>query len=165
MTTVLQILKAKGREVVTTRPGCTVLELIQQMNRHHIGAVVVLNKVKEVMGIATERDVMRRCLKSLHPDLDMRVSEIMTTKLIVGHEQDSVQYVMGVMTRNRIRHLPIVAGKRLVGLISIGDVVKTQLVHVETENRFLVDYIGTSGYERFVANGDENPPKQISNGA
>lgn len=145
---VQQILKEKGREVVTTRPGCTVLELIQQMNRHHIGAVVVLNKLKDVIGIATERDVMRRCLKTLHPDLDMRVSEIMTTQLIVGHENDSVQHVMGVMTKNRIRHLPIVSGKHLVGLISIGDVVKSQLQEVETDNRHLVDYITSSGYEQ-----------------
>jgi len=138
---VSQILKEKGEKVITTKPQTTVYEVIQLMNKHHIGAVMVVDESDKILGIVTERDVMRRCLTTPDPDLKMPVEKLMTKHLIVGVEEDNIQYVMGVMTKNKIRHLPIVKDGHLAGIISIGDAVKTQLEEAEHENRLLVDYI------------------------
>ena len=134
------ILGSKGREVVTVSPEETVLDAVCTLVGHRIGAVVVVQE-EEILGILSERDVLRLTARSPDQLRTTPVRELMTTELVVGVEDDSLDYVMGIMTRNRVRHLPVVEERRLVGIVSIGDVVNAMRREVEGENRHLKDYI------------------------
>lgn len=138
---VWEILRSKGSTVHTVGPDTTVFEAVQSLNHHQVGALIVMGASREVLGIFTERDVLRRCLKDGRPDLSTRVGDVMTSRLIVGVVDDEVSYAMGIMTQNRIRHLPVMDGGELAGLISIGDLVKSQLQETDFENRMLREYI------------------------
>ena len=134
------ILDRKGRGVVTVGPEHTVHDAMRVLVEHNIGSVVV-TKDGAVVGILTERDVLR--LGAAGPDTlaGHRVGEVMTTDIVVAVDEDSVEYAAGVMTENRIRHLPILEGDQLAGVISIGDVVRAMKSETEVENRYLRDYI------------------------
>lgn len=138
---VKDILQHKGTEVHTISPDATIQHVMETLLERRIGSLVVCNDTGDVLGIITERDVLRECTQHGEHVQSTRVRGIMTTKLIVGALDDDVQYVMGIMTHNRVRHLPIIVGTRLIGLISIGDVVKAQLEETEFENRYLREYI------------------------
>jgi CBS domain-containing protein len=135
------ILRGKGAEVVTIHPEATVHQAMQVLVHHRIGSLVVIGERGKIAGIITERDILRECAAYSERVKETTVREVMTTNLIIGVPDDEVGYVMGIMTHNRIRHLPIIAGERLEGMISIGDVVKAQLEETEFENRYLKDYI------------------------
>ena len=111
------------------------------MVTHHIGSLIVLDDQGQVIGIITERDILRECTARSEQVKTILVQQVMTKDLIISVPADEVGCVMGVMTQNRIRHLPILDGGRLKGLISIGDVVKAQLEATEFENRYLREYI------------------------
>jgi CBS domain-containing protein len=134
------VLLGKGHEVVTVRSGISVLEAMRVLVEHNIGSVVIVDS-GDIMGILTERDVLR--LGAEDPSLlsSTRVSDVMTVELMVGVADDSVEYAAGVMTNNRIRHFPIVAEDGLVGIVSIGDVVNAMKQQADVENRYLRDYI------------------------
>lgn len=142
---VKEILRSKGSDVMTIEPEAPVREVVDLLTKHGIGALVVVDDSKNICGIVTERDVLRRCLKAEAPDLSTPVRSIMTSDVIVGLPDDDVDYVMNVITENKIRHLPIVAGKRLAGIVSIGDIVKSMHKEMEFENRHLKDYIKSGG--------------------
>ena len=143
---VKEILQSKAsKEIVTIGAEATVREAVELFTRHGIGALPVVDESKQIFGIVTERDILRRCLKDENPDFLAPVRAIMTADVIVGVPEDDADYVMGMFTNNRIRHLPIVSGKTMVGIVSIGDVVKSQLKQFEFENRHLKDYIKGSG--------------------
>lgn len=135
------LLRGKGTAVVTIRPEATIHEAVTMLVNHRIGSLVVLDEQRRVMGIITERDILRECAARSDQIKQTRVQDVMTTNLIIGVPDDEISYVMGIMTHNRIRHLPIMDGERLAGIISIGDVVKAQLEETEFENRYLKDYI------------------------
>lgn len=135
------LLRGKGTAVVTIRPEATIHDAMTMLVNRRIGSLVVLDAQGRVMGIITERDILRECAARSDQVKHTRVQEVMTTNLIIGVPDDEVGYVMGIMTHNRIRHLPIMVGERLEGIISIGDVVKAQLEETEFENRYLKDYI------------------------
>lgn len=134
------ILSRKGQHVITTTPDRTVLDAMRILVQHNIGAVLVVED-GEVRGILTERDVLR--LGAADPVIlsTMRVRDAMTTELVVAVPDDAVEYAAGVMTANRIRHLPILTAEDLVGMVSIGDVVNAMKREMEVENRYLRDYI------------------------
>lgn len=135
------ILRVKGKDVVTISSDHTVMGAIRVLVEHDIGAVVV-EEDDEIRGIFTERDVLRLAAAGAAVLRDTRVNEVMATEVVVGVEEDKVDYAMEIMTRNRIRHLPIVDEKgALIGLVSIGDVVNALRREVEAENRYLRDYI------------------------
>jgi CBS domain-containing protein len=138
---VKDILQHKGAEVYTINPDATMQQVMEALIKHRIGSLVICKDNGDVLGIITERDVLRECTQHGEQVKSTRVREVMTTKLIVGTPDDDVQYVMGIMTHNRVRHLPIIVGHRLLGLISIGDVVKAQLEATEFENRYLREYL------------------------
>jgi CBS domain-containing protein len=138
---VKDILQHKGTDVHTISPEATIQQAMETLIEHRIGSLVVCKDNGDVLGIITERDVLRECTRHGEQVKSTRVRDVMTTQLIVGTPDDDVRYVMGVMTHNRIRHLPIIVGHRLLGLISIGDVVKAQLEETEFENRYLREYI------------------------
>lgn len=142
---VQDILSRKKSNVVRTiAPNRTVEEAVAQLVEHNIGSLIVVDEGSPV-GIVTERDILKCCSKSMLASADTRVADIMTRDLIVGDAGDSVDYVMGIMTQNRIRHLPIVDQSRsILGMVSIGDVVESQLHETKYENRHLRQYISGS---------------------
>lgn len=135
-----EVLDEKGASVVTVEPDRTVLDAMRVLVEHNIGSVIV-TKGETILGILTERDVLR--LGADDPDSlsTTLVGDAMTKDLVVGVKEDLVEYAAGVMTANRIRHLPIVDGDHLIGVVSIGDVVNALKQEKEVENRYLRDYI------------------------
>ncbi len=138
---VKDILRAKETNVISIQPDVTVHTAMQTMITHHIGSLIVLDDQGQVIGIITERDILRECTARSEQVKTTLVQQVMTKDLIISIPDDEVGYIMGVMTQNRIRHLPILDEGRLEGLISIGDVVKAQLEATEFENRYLREYI------------------------
>ena len=122
---VRRILTTKGGGVVTVRPDQTVREAIALLAKHNIGALVAVDEENRPVGILSERDITRRLAKD--EDLfTLPLSDLMTKNVITGMPQDDLKSVANTMTDKRIRHLPIVDQGKLCGIISIGDVVKTQ---------------------------------------
>ena len=134
------ILRTKGTDVVTVEPDQPVLAAVRVLAKHRIGAVVVRSG-QEILGILSERDVLNLAAHDPATLEQTIVSDAMTKDLVVGVPDDDLDYVMSVMTENRIRHLPIVVDGRLEGIVSIGDVVNACRRSVESENRYLKDYI------------------------
>lgn len=143
--TLQDILKAKGDVVFTVAPEATLKEVAETLVEHNVGSLVVCRDnetgAEQLAGIITERDLLHHCAGGRCALGQARVAEVMTTELITGGPGDPVEEVMGLMTKKRIRHLPIVSEGRLVGIVSIGDVVKAQHDRLAMENRFMKDYI------------------------
>ncbi|MFQ5679732.1 MAG: CBS domain-containing protein [Gemmatimonadota bacterium] len=139
------ILSAKGHGVVTASPRETVLSAMRTLVEHNIGAVVIMEE-GAIVGILSERDVLRLGARSPEALAETSVGEAMTRELVVGVPDDDVHYAMGVMTQNRVRHLPIVHDDRLEGIVSIGDLVNACRKAMEVENRYLRDYIQGAAY-------------------
>lgn len=138
---VKDILKGKGAAVATIPADATLHDALTLLVKLRIGSLVVTAGHDPVVGIITERDLLQECAAHTNGMKEMTVREIMSTNPIIGVPEDEVAYVMGIMTHNRIRHLPILDGERLAGMVSIGDVVKAQLEAAEFENRYLKDYL------------------------
>lgn len=138
------ILRRKGDAVATVRPGSTVRELLATLAEHNIGAVVVSPDGIAIVGIASERDVVRHMHRRGAALLDAPVSEIMTAEVRTCGPDDAVDGLRHVMTERRIRHVPVVVNGRLVGIVSIGDIVKSAIDELETEREYLVGYLQRS---------------------
>jgi CBS domain-containing protein len=135
------ILRTKGHDVVTVGPDQPVLAAVRILAEHRIGALVVRSR-DQVEGIISERDILNLAASDPARLTSERVADVMTTEVIVGVPEDDLDYVMNIMTQNRIRHLPIVdEDGGLVGMVSIGDVVNAVRRSVEAENRHLKEYI------------------------
>jgi len=135
---VQQILRSKSSdEVVTIRPGTSLGAAVNLLAEHRIGAVVVSPDGKRVAGILSERDVMRVMGQRGASCLDETVEEVMTSKIVTCGCNDSSDAVLALMTDGRFRHLPVLENGEMVGLISIGDVVKAQLSELSMEKAAL----------------------------
>ncbi|REF01092.1 CBS domain-containing protein [Thermomonospora umbrina] len=135
------ILHGKGNSVATVRPDSTVRELLGTLAELNIGAVVVSPDEAAIAGIVSERDVVRRLHERGAALLDAPVSEIMTAEVRTCGPEADVAELRKTMTEHRIRHVPVVGGGRMVGLVSIGDVVKSAIDELETEREHLVGYL------------------------
>jgi CBS domain-containing protein len=134
------VLRGKGNQVVTISPEATVTELLALLAEHNIGAVVVSPDGSSVGGIVSERDVVR--LMNRTPDAgDVQVSAIMTAEVRTCGPDDHIDNLMRLMTDRRIRHVPVVVDGALIGIVSIGDVVKTRIGELEFEREQLSNYI------------------------
>jgi len=142
--TVARILGDKGREVITTQPHRTLLEVIELLASKGIGAVVVSDTARSVLGIISERDVVRAIGAHGSAALSQPVSRHMTSKVTTITQDTLIHSVMEMMTHGRFRHLPVVERGSLVGLVSIGDVVKHHINEIENEKQALTDYIATA---------------------
>ena len=142
--TVARILADKGRDVLTTQPHRTVKEVAAQLASRGVGAVVVSDASHTVLGIVSERDIVRAIGAGSSSVLEEPVSRYMTAKVTTVDEGASIDRVMELMTAGRFRHLPVVEGGRLIGIVSIGDVVKRHVNTIESEQRALRDYIATA---------------------
>jgi len=139
--TVANILNEKGTKVATVRPHETIGTLVHKLKLENIGAVVVSQDGKRVDGIISERDVVRGLAAHGAELLAMRIDKLMIRDVLTCAPADSVKDVMQTMTSRRVRHLPVVEKGKMVGVVSIGDVVKNRLEDVEMEARVLRDYI------------------------
>jgi len=140
MHTVRDILNRKGAAVRTVAPTDTVLHALAVMAEHDIGGVLVVDGEK-LVGILTERDYARRVVLLGRASRDLKVAELMTTRVHCISPERTVNECMALMTENRIRHLPVLDHKQLIGVISIGDVVKATIAEQEFEIAQLQSYI------------------------
>ncbi|WP_040808337.1 CBS domain-containing protein [Nocardia concava] len=136
-----EILRRKGSGVVTIAPDATVRELLRVLSAHNVGAVVVSADDVSIAGIVSERDIVRRLHTHGADLLDAPVSSIMTAAVHTCAPDDDVETLNATMTEHRIRHLPVLQDGRMIGVVSIGDVVKSQISELETEREALVRYL------------------------
>ena len=142
--TVEHILRTKGRDVVMIEPTRTLAEAAHLLAERKIGAVIVGDVFRPVMGILSERDIVRAVAARGGAALQEPVSQLMTHKVITCTEKAAITEIMEIMTEGKFRHLPVVEGGRLVGIVSIGDVVKHRVAEIEAETRAMRDYIATA---------------------
>jgi CBS-domain-containing membrane protein len=138
---VKDILKSKGRDTITTSPDTKIRQAMELLIDNQISCLPVVGENGALQGIISDKDIFRMAFQDPEGLTEATVGELMTTNVIIGLPEDEVGYIAGVMTNNRIRHIPIVEQRRLVGLISVGDVVKTQMENIKVENRYLWQYI------------------------
>ena len=139
--TVRQILDEKGREVVTVSPTMSTEEAARHLAEHKIGAVIVTGVSGKIAGILSERDIVRAMASKGAAALAAPISAIMTAKVVTCTEEHTVNQVMELMTKGRFRHLPVEDHGKLVGIISIGDVVRRRIQDVEREAEEIKAYI------------------------
>lgn len=142
---VAQVISGKGAEVFSITPEATVGELVQALNEYRVGALLVIDNASTLAGIVSERDVVRALARDSGA-VDHHVRTIMTADVVSVPPTFEVADLMGLMTERRIRHVPVIDDHNaLVGLVSIGDVVKVRMDELETERAALVDYITHGG--------------------
>jgi CBS domain-containing protein len=142
--TVRAILSRKGRDVSTIAPTASLSEAVKLLAQHRIGAVVVTGPDNRVAGILSERDIVRALSERGPAALDENVAAVMTRKVSTCQESETVAVLMEKMTAGKFRHLPVVEQGHLVGIVSIGDVVKLRVEEIEGETNALREYIATA---------------------
>ena len=138
------IIKNKGNDVHTIHAEAIVSDALRMLNEKRIGALIVVDNLQKILGIVTERDIMRQCYECHANIKGVVIQEVMTPreKLVVCNLADDIDQIMDTMTQKRIRHLPVVDEKGiLLGIISVGDVIKILLTHKDYEIKYLKDYI------------------------
>lgn len=138
---VKDILAVKGSRVVTIAESTSIFQAMLVFSANRIGSLLVIDKNENILGIICARDVLMATIHHYEDIKAMTVDKIMTTNLIVGRKDDDLDYVRALMTKNRIRHLPIIENKKLTGLISMGDVVNAQVKAKDVELRYYEDYV------------------------
>ncbi len=136
------VLQSKGNAVETVRPSATVTELLAKLAQFNIGALVVLDDGQTVVGIVSERDVVRHLATGGAAILEQPVSSIMTPTVTCAPPSATTADLMGLMTTSRVRHVPVLdSDEHIIGIVSIGDVVKSRLGELEEERNALVEYV------------------------
>lgn len=138
------ILASKGRDVVTITPSTTMAETARVLAQHRIGCVVVTSGEGDIVGMLSERDIVRALAKDGADILGREAGAYMTRTVETGTPVETITHVMERMTRGKFRHIPICEGHALVGIVSIGDVVKHRLADIEAEASAMRDYIATA---------------------
>jgi len=137
---IADVLKNKGAAVSTITPDMIVRELLASLVARNVGAMVVVSSAG-LVGIVSERDVVRKLHEYGADLLDRPISDIMTTRVITCAPSDSVDSLSGLMTTNRVRHVPVIEDGQLVGIVSIGDMVKTRMEELQSQQEQLEAYI------------------------
>lgn len=140
---VSDVLSGKQHTVVTVTPETPVEELLARLAEYNIGAILVSSDGETVTGIVSERDVVRALARRGGNPLREPVSELMTVDITTASPKDSIEHLMGLMTEHRIRHIPVLVEGKLVGIVSIGDVVKSRMQELESERQHLISYISS----------------------
>jgi CBS domain-containing protein len=144
MMKVEKILESKGGAVFSVHVDAIVNDALQSMDEKNIGALMVFDSKENIQGIVSERDIMRHCHRSQANVKGLPIKDVMTprAKLLVARAEDDVNDLMGAMTQNRIRHIPVVNDQdKVVGMVSIGDIIKAMLKDKDFQIRHLKDYI------------------------
>jgi CBS domain-containing protein len=142
MNTLREILDEKGSEVLRVDAGVSVLEAVEQMVDANVGSLLVTERGRDI-GIVTERDYLRRVALSGRTEEEILVREIISSPLIVATRETTVDECMALMTDRRIRHVPVVDGDTVIGIVSIGDLVKFTSKRQSFEIKYLTDYISS----------------------
>jgi CBS domain-containing protein len=140
MATVSQLLKHKGRLIYAVAPDAPVLEAIKEMAEHSVGALLVMQGEK-LLGVVSERDYARKVILKGRSSNETKVSQIMSSPVLTVRPDQSVNDCMRMMTDNRVRHLPVLDGERVVGVLSIGDLVRTVVEEQQQTIEQLEHYI------------------------
>jgi len=140
---VASILKSKGRAVTTLRPNATLLDVTKKLGPKKIGAVVVVGENGQVAGIISERDIIRAISEHGASALGLTVGEVMTRTVVACRETSHIDELMEIMTNGRFRHLPVIEDDGLVGIVSIGDIVKHRVAEVQMEVSAMRNYLAT----------------------
>ena len=140
MTTVRMLLERKGRAIFAVEPQASVLDAIRLMAEHHVGALLVM-RASALEGIVSERDYARKVILRGRSSADTPVRDIMSSPVLTVSLETSVEQCMQLMTDRRVRHLPVVDGGRVVGLVSIGDLVKAVIAEQREQIEQLESYI------------------------
>jgi CBS domain-containing protein len=140
---VATILGDKGGEVVSTNTDASLLDIAKTLREHSIGCIVVSDGKDGIAGIVSERDLVRAIATSGTDILKSPVSRIMTKKVVTCRKSDTIHTIMAAMTDGRFRHMPVMEDKKLIGVISIGDVVRLRIAEAELEAAAMRDYIAT----------------------
>ena len=143
--TVAAILKHKGYQITTADPTASVAEVVALMAERRIGAVLVMDRAEQMLGIVSERDVVRSLANNGARTLAMTAGQLMTRDVQVAHPETTVAEAMRIITEGRFRHLPVMERNTLVGLISIGDVVKARIMQQDADVESLRAYVAGSG--------------------
>ena len=138
---IADILKTKGPVVFTINEDNMLSEALNSIVTNRIGVLVVLNSSSQITGIISERDILKASFENGAAYLLKMVKDVMTRNVVIAEPEDSIEYVEQTMTQNRFRHVPIIKDNALVGLISIGDLVKALLSESRSENKYMKDYI------------------------
>ena len=136
---VTEILRNKGADVITIWPGASLRSAVERMTKRNVGALVVVDDDGKVVGLLAEREVVRALADSAERALNESVADVMSRRPITCGPEDRLADLMAVMTEHRVRHLPVVEQGRLLGLVSIGDLVKARLGELEFESNVLRD--------------------------
>ncbi len=143
---VKDIIKVKGTRVITARPDDTITQAATIMKQKEVGAIIITDDKNKLIGILSERD-MARAIPDHGDDLPkLQIKELMTSDVVTCHLDDTIDEIMKLMTSGRFRHIPVVEQEKIVGTISIGDVVKSRLAHLEHQTNHMRDFIGGRGY-------------------
>jgi CBS domain-containing protein len=140
---VAAILKLKGREVTTSGPNTTLQGIAEQLKARGIGCIVITGADGKVVGIVSERDIVREIARSGPKALKEPVASCMTKTVVTCREADTIDRLMAEMTAHRFRHMPVVEHGKLCGLVSIGDVVRMRIAEAEMEAAAMREYIAT----------------------
>lgn len=140
---VASILKVKGKSVATAPPEDTVETVAQKLASRKIGAIVIVGDEGHVAGIISERDIIRAVAEQGAAALQQPVSKVMTKNVMTCNQASTIEQMMAIMTQGRFRHVPVVEDGTLLGIISIGDVVKHHIAEVEMEVTAMRDYLAT----------------------
>jgi CBS domain-containing protein len=135
------ILRAKGSDVIAVAPHATLFEAAKLLQKHRIGALLVMDRTDQLVGIVSERDIVEAISERGGKALDLPVASVMSGEVVVCSPSDTVEHLMTVMTERRFRHLPVVDNGNLVGIVSIGDVVKRRISEITDEADALHDYL------------------------
>ena len=138
-----ELLDKKGASAVTVPGSSTVGMAIRTMYQNRVGSVIVASDSGMPLGILTERDIMRLYAEGKSAFETLRVEDCMTTNLVLGSPDDRISEVLGIMTEKRFRHMPVVQDNQIMGIVSIGDLVKAKLEETAFEAQALRDYIAS----------------------
>jgi CBS domain-containing protein len=131
------LLKITSRPVITIGPNDTVSVAVQKLVEYDMGSLPVCNDKGELVGIVTERDLLRKCFKSIDACANFKVQDVMTKEVAVGIPDDDLEYAISAMKQKRIRHLPIMDNQRLVGMVSMRDLLDVELKESQAELRYV----------------------------
>jgi len=137
------MLEGKPKTLITASPDDSVAKVAGLLAKHRIGAVIICDTSNSVVGILSERDIVRDIANVGANALEAKVSDCMTKSVMACSTTDTMSHVMGVMTQNHFRHMPVVEDGKLIGIISIGDVVKRKIMQAEKDAQDMRDYISS----------------------
>ncbi len=134
-------LEKEKRDVISVGPEASVLDMMETMINKKIGCLPVIDSKGELKGIVDDKDIFRAVHKDSADFEKLKAKDLMATDLLIGLPTDDISYVAGLMSKNNIRYVPIMDGKKIIGLMSQGDVMEAQRRHIEIENRYLQMYM------------------------